>query len=136
MGRAKFVLTNLIFWAIVVLNCVIVENVAVLTKAPNVGFDDASFILLFIMMGLLLFTYYFLERKYNKVKIDWILLTCLIILLVTTLIIIWRLPDKETYFNNDTEYSITVYYSTRDRIIASCEIFITCAVLYSTYFLF
>lgn len=136
MGRAKFVLTNLIFWAIVVLNCVIVENVAVLTKAPNVGFDDASFILLFIIMGLLLFTYYFLERKYNKVKIDWILLTCLIILLVTTLIIIWRLPDKETYFNNDTEYSITVYYSTRDRIIASCEIFITCAVLYSTYFLF
>lgn len=136
MGRAKFVLSNLIFWAIVVVNCVIVENVAVLTKAPNVGFDDASFILLFIMMGILLFTYYFLERKYNKVKIDWVLLTCLIILLVTTLIIIWWLPNKETYVNSNSGYSITVYYSTRERIIASVEIFITCAVIYSTYFLF
>ena len=74
MGKLRFTLTNVIFWIVLILSCLLSENFAAFNTDPMKGFSvDSAFILTISIIALLVL-YYFLEHKKNGLKFDKILL--------------------------------------------------------------
>ena len=89
MRHIKFTLANLFLWLTLAIGCFYVENLAILTPNMNAGFDHSSFWILTISSFACMFMYFFLEHKYNHLKVDKVLLIVLAILTLIMLGTIW-----------------------------------------------
>ena len=133
MRKLRFALTNILFWAILVLSCFLAENISLVNKNYQAGFETTSvFIVSFVIIGLLIF-YYFLEHKKNGLKFDKILLPLFILFGVLTTWISLRFTSTSfAYWNNEGQ--IEIGFTLQERIIAVLKNNIWLAVLYAAIF--
>lgn len=138
MGRVKFTLTNIWFWAILGVTCFLCENVP-LIYSQNLrrleGFTFTSLGILSIILILMFVVYFVLEHKRNKVKLDWILGPILLILCVCGIIGIWT---TSSYMKLDSVLLISyeIDIPVRLRIISTIETIFTYLFLYAFLFMY
>ena len=137
MGRLKFTLTNIWFWAIIGMTCFFCENVPMIYSKDiqTKGFNLTTVMFLTIIVGIMLFVYYFFEHKRNKVRLDWILGLILLILCISGIIGIWTTNTHfYYYFNKKLWYDFNLTF--RDRFIATIETIVTYLFLYGFLFIY
>lgn len=123
MGRIKFTLTNVLFYTIIILSCFFLENIALLTKNINQGFDNFTFFGFASLITILLIFYIVVEAIKNKTKINWVILSILLILYVC--IISMTLIYKETTFGVHT-----VSFSPLEKVKAIIQLSLAFIIIY------
>ena len=135
MGRLRFTLTNIMFWIVIILSCLLTENIAIFSDSPRSGFEDVPlYVLTFAIIGLLIF-YYFLEHKKNGLTLDKILLPCFIMFGALMIWTIFRQGDRTFVdWSNEGTFSISFTYS--ERLLASLQVVIWLGALYAMVFVY
>lgn len=137
MGHFKYALSNLWFWLIIVLTCFFVENVALLSNGvPLEGFSNPVFFMITGLLVGMIIVYFFLEHHKNKMKLDWLLLSILLIVFAGSMIAIWSNPSSTTLYNEDWSESAVLTFSTLEKIRYSISVAIALTVLYMMIFVF
>ena len=135
MGKLRFTLTNIIFWIVLVLSCLLSENFAVLNSDPLKGFAvDSAFILTISIIALLVL-YYFLEHKKNKITFDKVLLPGLLVAGLLLILNVFRQFNR-VFPTYDASGTFEVTFSIQDRIMSSLQVVIWLAVIYATVFVY
>ena len=135
MGKLRFTLTNVIFWIVLILSCLLSENFAAFNTDPMKGFSvDSAFILTISIIALLVL-YYFLEHKKNGLKFDKILLPSLCISGLLLILTIIRQTTR-TFQNYDGTGTFTVTFSDQDRVMAALQVVIWLSVIYALVFVY
>ncbi|MBO4666628.1 MAG: hypothetical protein J5666_00670 [Bacilli bacterium] len=133
MGRLRFTLTNIIFWVVILLSCLLSENYALFSETPRSGFDVFPlYLLTFGIIALLIF-YYVLEHKKNGLTFDKILLPCLGVFGLIMIITIFRQGDR-TFTNWDATDTFSISFTFNERLLASLQVVIWMMVLYAIVF--
>ena len=135
MGKLRFTLTNIIFWIVLILSCLLSENFAVLNNDPLKGFAvDSAFILTISIIALLVL-YYFLEHKKNKLTFDKVLLSSFLVTGLLLILNVFRQYNRvfPTYDGADT-FAIT--FTVQERLMSSLQVAIWLAVLYALVFVY
>ena len=135
MGKLRFTLTNIIFWIVLLLSCLLSENFAVLNSDPLKGFAVDSAFILTISIILLLALYYFLEHKKNKLTLDKVLLPSLGIAGLLLIFNVMR-QDNRVFPNWDNTGTFSMAFSISDRLMASLQVVIWLAVIYAVVFVY
>ena len=135
MGKFKFTLVNLWFWASMVFTCFLVENTLHLTNHPKSGFDIPSLAVITLIAVGCLFMFFFVNHKKNKLKLDFVLLPTIAILGAAMLVSIWLAKDA-TYPIADSEEVINVTFSTYEKIRASIILVVFLAFTYGYMFVY
>ena len=133
MGKFKFTLVNLWYWAAMVFVCFLVENTLHLTNHPRSGFDVPTLALLTIICLLCLFMFFFVNHKKNKMKFDWVLLPAISIIGLAMLLGIWLAKDT-SYAIADSEEVIEVTFSVYEKLRASIILLVFLAFIYAMMF--
>ena len=135
MGKLRFTLTNVIFWIVLILSCLLSENFAAFNTDPMKGFSvDSAFILTISIIALLVL-YYFIEHKKNGLKFDRILLPSLCISGLLLILTIIRQTTR-TFQNYDGTGTFTVTFSNQDRLMAILQVVIWLSVIYALVFVY
>ena len=135
MGKLRFTLTNIIFWIVLLLSCLLSENFAVLNNDPLKGFAvDSAFILTISIIALLVL-YYFLEHKKNKLTFDKVLLPAVLIAGLLLIVNVFR-QGSRVFPNYDNTGTFTIIFSVQDRVMASLQVVVWLAVMYATAFVY
>ena len=135
MGKLRFTLTNIIFWIVLVLSCLLSENFALFNNDPLQGFAiDSAFILTISVIALLVL-YYFLEHKKNKLTFDKILLPSLAVAGLLLILNVFRQVDR-VFPNWDNTGTFAISFSVQDRLMASLQVVIWLAVMYAAVFVY
>lgn len=134
MKRFRFTLSSIYLWEAFGVLCLLFSNVSILSVKPSSGFDISSFTILTISTVILLFTYYFIEHKHNKMKIDWVVLPVFLIVTATMLVGIW-LAKNET-FVNDSGVEFYAIISLNEKIKSTILVILGAFLGYGFYYLF
>lgn len=135
MGKLRFTLTNIIFWIVLLLSCLLSENFAVLNNDPLKGFAVDSAFILTISIIVMLVLYYFLEHKKNKLTFDKVLLPAVLIAGLLLIVNVFR-QGSRVFPNYDNTGTFTISFSVQDRVMASLQVFVWLAVMYATVFVY
>ena len=128
MGKLRFTLTNIIFWIVLLLSCLLSENFAVLNNDPLKGFAVDSAFILTISIIVMLVLYYFLEHKKNKLTFDKVLLPALLIAGLLLIVNVFR-QGSRVFPNYDNIGTFTISFSVQDRVMASLQVVVWLAVM-------
>ena len=135
MGKLRFTLTNVLFWIVLVLSCLLSENFAVFSANPMGGFSIDSAFILTISVIALLALYYFLEHKKNGLKFDKILLPALCIAGLLLVLNILR-QGYRSFISYSNEWYFDISFSRWERIVASLQVVIWLSVIYALVFVY
>ena len=130
MSHIKFSLTYILFWVILILTGLLVENVAIFTNAPREGFEMTTFYVISFLLLFVSVLFFVVERKKNKIKFKWILSILLLTFLVISLVRIWSMPEVTNYASSETGRTFELVISLNDKIIYSIQIFFTISLTY------
>ena len=133
MGRLRFALTNIIFWVVILLSCLLSENYALFSEKPMSGFEVFPLYLLSFGVIALLIFYYVLEHKRNGLTLDKILLPCLGVFGLIMIITIFRQGDR-SFINWDGSDTFSISFTFSERLLASLQVIIWMMVLYAIVF--
>ncbi len=134
MGKLKFTLSNIWFWVALLFVSFLTENLSLLTSNIKEGFNIATLTILSIGCLACLFMYYFVSHKENKMKIDWILLPGIAILGISMLLGIW-LQGSYSVTYLDGSQTLTIAYTTYERVRASVILVLFLALMYALTFM-
>ena len=135
MGKLRFTLTNIIFWIVLLLSCLLSENFAVLNNDPLKGFAVDSAFILTISIIVMLVLYYFLEHKKNKLTFDKVLLPALLIAGLLLIVNVFR-QGSRVFPNYDNTGTFSISFSVQDRVMASLQVVVWLAVMYAAVFVY
>ena len=119
MGKLRFTLVNLWFWATMILMNFLTENLPLVGNSKS-GFDITSLVLISLSAILCLFMFYFINHKKNKITVDFVLLPSIIIVGFVMMIAIWVAQDTTYVFANgagSNTATISVFEKIRATII-------------------
>ena len=135
MGKLRFTLTNVIFWIVLVLSCLLSESVFSFNIDPIKSFSsDQSFIITIAIIGML-GLYYFLEHKKNGLKFDKILLPSFCIAGLLLVLNILRQTNR-SFLSYSGDWDFIMPFTNRDRIMASLQVVIWLGVTYALVFVY
>ena len=135
MGRLRFTLTNIMFWVVIILSCLLAENYALFSDAPRSGLDIAPlYLITFAVIGLLIL-YYFTEHKKNGLTLDKILLPCSIMMGILMIWTIFRQGDR-SFTNWDGDGILEISFTFSERMLAALQVVIWLGVLYAIVFVY
>ena len=135
MGKLRFTLTNIIFWIVLMLSCLLSENFAVLNSDPLKGFAiDSAFILTISIIGLLVL-YYFLEHKKNKLTFDKVLLPSLLVAGLLLILNVFRQYNR-VFPTYDGAGTFAITFTVQERLMTSLQVIIWLAVMYAAVFVY
>lgn len=117
----RLLLTNLLFWVILALTCLLVENINVFGVSSFIGLTSSSFILISTLLIFVLVCYFLLEHKENKMKVDFVLLTVFTLLFITSTIMIWKTPYSQDFVNANNGYTVNVTITNYEKIRYTIE---------------
>ena len=135
MGKLRFTLTNIIFWVVLLLSCLLSENFAVLNNDPLKGFAVDSAFILTISIIVMLVLYYFLEHKKNKLTFDKVLLPALLIAGLLLIVNVFR-QGSRVFPNYDNTGTFSISFSVQNRVMASLQVVVWLAVMYAAVFVY
>ena len=133
MGKLRFTLTYLLFWFAIIFSCLLAENFSLFTKDHMGGMEMGSLYLLSFFIILLLVFYYVLERKYNRIKLDTVLL-CGILTFGLVAILTVCLQGARTFADGIDGAVGTISFSAKEKFQYVLQIIVWCAVLYGTLY--
>ena len=132
MGKLRFTLVNLWFWATMILMNFLTENLP-LSGSSKDGFGMTALILISLSAFLCMFMFYFINHKNNKITVDWILLPSISFVGLVFLIAIW-IAKPTTYTFLDGTKTIEVSLSLFEKFRASVILLIFLAFTYAYMF--
>lgn len=133
MGKLKFTLGNLWFWASLIFVVFLCENMQYLTGNPMSGYNPSTLIILTVGAVACLFMFFFLHHKKNKMTFDWVLLPAISIVAGAFLLGIW-LAKGNTYQYADLSNSIEVSFSFYEKLKASIILVVFLVFTYAYMF--
>lgn len=135
MGRLRFTLTNILFWIVLILSCLLSENYALFHTNPRDGLGlFPTFFLTFSVIAMLII-YYFLEHKKNGLKFDKVLLPIVIIFGILMIWTIFR-QDNRVFTNWDHDGTFEINFSFSERMLAALQVVIWLSILYAVFFVY
>lgn len=135
MGKLRFTLTAIIFWIVLILSCLLSENLFAFGADPLASFStDQAFVITIGVIGLL-FIYYFFEHKKNGLKFDKILLPSFCVAGLLLIVNVLRQTTR-SFISYSGMWDFVISFSLRDRIMASLQIVIWLAVVYALVFVY
>ena len=134
MGKLKFTLSNLWFWVAMLAIVFLTENLSLLTNNIQNGFNPATLGVLSVGCLGCLVLYFLINHKENKMKLDWVLLPGIAIVGISLLIGIW-LQTGATFTYADGSQTISIEYSTYEKIRASIILVLFLAFMYAMTFM-
>ena len=135
MGRLRFTLTNIMFWVVLLLSCLLAENYALFADKPRSGFDSFPlYFLTFAVIGLMVF-YYIVEHKKNGLTFDKILLPALIMIGAIMIWNIFRQGDR-SFINWAKNGTFEISFTFGDRMLAALQVVIWLGLLYAIVFVY
>ena len=133
MGKLRFTLTYLLFWLAIIFSCLLAENFSLFTNDHMGGMEMGSLYLLSFFVILLLVFYYILERKYNRIKLDTVLL-CAILTFGLVSILTVCFQGTRTFPDGIDGAVGTISFSPMVKFQYVLQIIVWCAVLYGTLY--
>ena len=133
MGKLRFTLTYLLFWFTIVFSCLLAENFSIFTNDHMGGMQTGTIYILSFFVLFLLVMYYVLERKYNKIKIDTVLL-CAIATFGLISILTVCCQGTRTFTDGIDGAVGTISFSPQVKFQYVLQIIIWCAILYGTLY--
>lgn len=110
MVKVNNVLTNIFFWLIIALTCILANNWMPLVSDPSQGFTKYAFYGIACIAFFLVVVYFILEHKDNKLKLHPVYFPVITMLTIMLVAMIWVQPS-ETFVNPDTGFAWTVNIS-------------------------
>lgn len=135
MGKFKFTLVNLWYWASMVFVCFLAENMLFLTPNPKAGFDIPTLAILTFGSVASLFMFFFLNHKRNKMSFDWVLLSAIATVGCAMILGIWLNGDTSYSFANG-ENNIAVTFTIYEKVRATIILIVFLAFTYGFMFVF
>ena len=133
MGKLRFTLVNLWFWATMIIMNFLTENLPLSGNGKD-GFSITSLVLISLSALLCMFMFYFVNHKRNKITVDWILLPAISFIGLVLLISIWAAQPITYTFTSGAE-PIEVTYSAFERVRASIILIIFLVFTYAYMFM-
>ena len=135
MGKLRFTLTNIIFWIVLVLSCLLSENFAVLNNDPLKGFEVDTAFILTISIIVLLVLYYFVEHKKNELTFDKVLLPSLLVASLLLILNVFRQFNR-VFPTYDGSGTFAISFTVQERLMSSLQVVIWLAVIYAVVFVY
>ena len=129
MGKLKFTLSNILFWVSIIASCLLLENVAFLTNNVAGGLDNTSFFMLFALAMIGYISYFIVDHIKNKSKLDYVLLTVIIVGLGVNLVSIWSFKGI-SFDSTNPDYNFNYVVSTWDQVKQSLSSLVFFVTLY------
>ena len=133
MGKLRFTLTYLLFWFAIIFSCLLAENFSLFTNDHMGGMELGSLYLLSFFIILLLVFYYVLERKYNRIKLDTVLL-CIILTFGLISVLTVCFQGTRTFADGIGGAVGVISFSPKEKLQYVLQIIIWCAVLYGVLY--
>ena len=130
MKAKRFPITIVLFWIVLVLTAFLVENIALLTSEPKEGLGAKLFIFIFLITIVFASIYLFYERKYNKIKIDWLVLGIITIFFIINVFVIFSQPASQIITGKDNGVEVSADFTIKDKFIYALQLFITLVMVY------
>ncbi len=130
MVKIRFLLTNVLFWVIILLCSLLVENIAFFTPNIREGFDTNSFSVITVALGLLSLFYLICEHRRNKLKVHFVWLFGFLVFFAINIFVIWRTPSEMTLTNEEALTSVTFSITFKEKLFASIQLGVSMLVMY------
>lgn len=134
MSKINSVLQILFLFIGIIASALLIENVGFLTNNPTGNLPNAYFYALFALAIFCYIAMYILEHKYNKLRIDCVLVITFVILLLCTIIAISTY--KDTTFLTYSGESVLVSVSAEEKGKFFMSAFTFAMTLYTVFFVF
>ena len=132
MGKLKFTLSNILLNVGIIASCLILEDVGFLSSNPTGPLSNALFFMYFALaMGCYL-SYFLIEHIKNKVTLDFVLVSVLMICFMAGCIGTWQFTSVTLDGINHFEYSVTPW----DKVIHTLSLMVYIVSLYAILFYF
>lgn len=132
MGKLKFTLSNILLYVAIFATCLILEDVGFLSSNPTSSLSSALFFMYFTLaMGCYL-SYFLIEHIKNKVSLDYVLASVLMICFMAGCIAIWQFSGVTLDGLKHFEYHVTNW----DKIIQTLSLMTYLLAIYSLLFYF
>ena len=133
MGKLRFTLVNLWFWAAMILMNFLTENLP-LAGSRSDGFGMTSLMIISLCAFLCMFMFYFINHKHNKITVDWLLLPAISFVGLIYLIAIWAARSTSYTFLDGTK-TLNVEFTTFEKFRASVILVIFLIFTYAYMFM-
>lgn len=133
MGKIRFVLQNIFLIVGVIASALLLENVGFLTHDASGHLPDSYFFILFALAIFSYFATYFFEHKNNKLKVDWLLLLCCIVLFASGVVAIFTFKTTSFIGKKGT---FVVEYTDLEKYKMLMATFVFAITIYSLFFVF
>ena len=132
MGKLKFTLSNILLYVGLIASCLILEDLGFLSSNPTGPLSNAHFFMLFIIaMGCYL-SYFLIEHIKNKVRVDFVLSSILLVAFVSGVIAIWQFSGISLDGLQHYEYSATNW----DKTLQTLSMLVYIVSIYGVLFYF
>lgn len=132
MGKLKFTLSNILLYVALIATCLILEDVGFLSSNPTGPLSNAHFFMFFTLaMGCYL-SYFLIEHIKNKVTLDYVLASILLIAFAGGCFAIWQFSGVSLDGVKHYEYSVTNW----DKVMQTLSLMVYLVSVYSILFYF
>lgn len=137
MKKAKFVLSNILFYLVVAFSSFLIENLPFIGNPSSTGgLSMTAFSLTSFIALALIITLFVVEHSKNKLKVDWLLASLMVVVFIWLTTSIWTNQTTYTFTNEELSYTSSVTISKIDRIKYTLELAISMVVIYIAIFPF
>lgn len=105
--KLRFPLTTILFWVVSVLIVVFCENITLSIPGASNVYSNREFLVYFIILFILICGYFFLERKYNKISFNYIVVISLFALFAISVMMIILQPELTSYTGTSKDGVVT-----------------------------
>ncbi|MCQ2802193.1 MAG: O-antigen ligase family protein [Bacilli bacterium] len=134
MGKIKSVLQIVFLFVGIIASALLIENVGFLTHNPTGNLPNAYFYALFALAMLSYFALYFIEHKYNKIRIDFVLFVAFFTLLLCSIIAISTFEDTTFLTHYGESVLVSVNAEEKGKMFMSVLTFVI--TLYTVFYVF
>ncbi|MBQ6920755.1 MAG: O-antigen ligase family protein [Bacilli bacterium] len=132
MGKLKFTLSNILLYVALIATCLILEDVGFLSSNPTGPLSNAHFFMFFTLaMGCYL-SYFLIEHIKNKVTLDYVLSSILLIAFAGGCFAIWQFSGVSLDGVKHYEYNVTNW----DKVMQTLSLMVYLVSVYSILFYF
>ena len=132
MGKLKFTLLNIWFWASLIGTSILAENLQFLSSNMKGGLSYAPVFVLAFSAVICFFMFYFINHKENKLKVDFVLVPLLVLMGIIFIIGIWSQEGGVVDSIYGTE--ATIEFTDFDRIKATIAVVLFLLFIYGLLF--
>lgn len=135
MNKLRFPLSSLIFWPIMVLSILLVNNFSFLNTETFPTIDNTTFSMLGLLVLGLIILYFVIEHKKNKLKPHFVLFPIFLVITILFVATIW-IQEPQTFTSDSSNLSVICDIPTINKIKYSFEVVIMMSVLYGLFYFY